>query len=478
MSTRQAASDYVWEFNVFLARELQKSHPDRTYVCFTHSNCGVLPTRLSDVPANLVFPFTQPYSAYRVLQYVNRAELEHRRTFQAIIAKHGLSKGPVWDYFLYYSRMQPRYPVFFWESLQREMQEMCPYADGKFVEHGPESQDSGLQGPAAGRIGSYPLMHLMLYVQFKLFWDPNLDMPALLDEYYRLYFGPAATEMKAFHEFAHSVWNRQESRSITETSGFLKAADVPVYFEHLARAKARVSADSAYYRRIEAMEKGYAPLKKLFEGLKRAGPFFRAYTVPNDSPLDGDLSKYQICPWYGMVDNATGERVLKNRTEAVISLTEDKRYLRVGVRCYENKMNAIKADCPLRDEGSIFEDDVVEVYVDSPDRSYFKIVVNPNGAIWDETQDSTITERDTLPVLWNPGVQAVVRKHTDRWDVEINIPTADFGRLGPTQEYPWGILVARTRIVDNGFANQKGYSIAPTGGGYATLPKWGKLWVK
>ena len=477
MSTRQAASDYLWEFNVYMARELQKSHPDRTFICFTHSSCDLFPTAPGEVSANVAFPYIES-SAYRVQDAYDREVLALRKPFAEVVRERRLSKGPTWDYWLYYSGMKPRYPVFFWKSLQREMQEMRAYSDGKFMEHGPESQDSGLKGPLGGRIGSYPMMHLMLYIQFRLYWDPDLDVQALLDEYYRLYFGPAAAEMKAFHEFAHEVWNRQESRSVTETSGFLKEADVNTYFKLLAAAKDRAPADSAYFRRIEALEKGYAPLKKLFAGLKRTGPLFRAYQVPNDSPLDGDLSKYRHCPWYEMCDNATGEQVLKNRAEATINLTEDRCFLLVGVRCCENKMSALKADCTLRDDASIFEDDVIEVYVDSAERSYFKIVVNPNGAIWDETRDNTIIERDTLPILWNPGVQAVVKKHADRWEVEVKIPTADFGKLGPTKEYPWGILVGRTRIVDNGFANQKGYSITPTGGGYATLPKWGKLWAR
>ena len=59
--------------------------------------------------------------------------------------------------------------------------------------------------------------------------------------------------------------------------------------------------------------------------------------------------------------------------------------------------------------------------------------------IWDECTDVTIITRDTLPILWNPGTRAKGNKYADRWEVEVVILTADFGKLGPTRQYPWGL---------------------------------------
>ena len=80
------------------------------------------------------------------------------------------------------------------------------------------------------------------------------------------------------------------------------------------------------------------------------------------------------------------------------------------------RQNTIKNDAV-----SIFDDDVIEVYLNSEQRNYFKIAVNTNGAIWDESTDSVIVERDTLPGLWNPGSKAVVKKFKDRWTLELMI---------------------------------------------------------
>ena len=473
LSPEQAASNYVWDFHVHLAKELAKTHPGKKLLYMSGAGAKRFPTNFkSGEVDNIIIPFTQPYSAYRVLQSTNDAVIRERKEWLEKV--NGKNKCPVWDYYLYYRiPSMPRYPVIFTRSLQREMREMLPYADGKFIEVAPEWMTDGKNMQSGSRIGTIPLIHLMMYIQNKLFWEPDLDMRALLEEFYRLYYGPAAQEMKAYYEFAEEVWTRQEGRSVTLTTGFLKEKDVPVYFQLLAEAKKKVPANSVYFRRIDSIEKGIEPLKKLFPSLKRVGPDIRACRIADDAELDGDLSKYRY-GWLTMKDNMTGEEIYRNRTRAVVALSENRKFLRVGVVCNETDMSRIKAACISGDDSKIFEDDVVEVYLNTPEHSDFKIVVNSNGVIYDESTDAAIVDRDTLPILWNPGVKAVVRKYPDRWEVEIEIPTADFGTLGPTKQYPWGIQIGRTRMPGGG----KAYSIAPTGGAYRIQPKWGNLWVR
>ena len=124
----------------------------------------------------------------------------------------------------------------------------------------------------------------------------------------------------------------------------------------------------------------------------------------------------------------------------------------------------------------MFNDDVIEIYLETPERSYFKIAVNSDGKIWDESQDVTIVSRDTLPAMWNPGIQAVVKKEKDRWRAEIVIPVKDFGSLGPDKSYPWGINVCRNRLA--GGASEPS-ALSPTGKPrFLDLSKLGNLIVR
>ena len=54
--------------------------------------------------------------------------------------------------------------------------------------------------------------HLTIYLKARLYWEPGLDLAGFLDEYYTLFYGPAAAEMREFFEFAEQVWMRPAPR--------------------------------------------------------------------------------------------------------------------------------------------------------------------------------------------------------------------------------------------------------------------------
>ena len=471
----QGISNCYWDYNVFLAKELKKSHPDKSLLYLVYGEgVRMLPSNMkSDDHDNMVMAFAQPYSAYCVVQSTRKPMLDERHKW--LNAMKQKSKSPIWDYFLYYiSPGHPRFPIFFTEYLQQEMKEMLPYADGKFIELQSAAMSNGLKDQPGMRLGEPALIHLMMYWQNKLLWNPDADRKTVLEEYYRLYFGPAAAEMKEFHEFAEKVWTRQESRSVTQSTGFLKEPDIEKYFEILSRARGKAGKDSVYDKRIAAMEDAYKPLKKFFADLQRKGPEIRGCTVPNETKLDGDVTKYKD-GWNKLRDKVTGEFQELNRTDVNIALTEDGTALYIAAVCYEDSIGKIRANTKLNDTVTIFDDDVIEVYINTPERSYFKIVVNPNGAVWDESTDVSIIDRDTLQILWNPGIKAVVKKFNDRWTVEIMVPTKDLGKIGPTKKDPWGIQIGRTRFSGN---DQIWSALGPGKGPYATLTQWGNLWIK
>ena len=478
MTVRQAYADMMWDFHVAIAKGIKKKHPDKYLIWWCQYNPSI-PTNIdpNDNPGNILAPALGSSPPQLVIRSSFNSKVKSLEEIQKKFRCK--AKSPAWEWWLPYQRpYSPRYPIFFTKTLQKWRQAMRDRTDGVFMELSPAWHSAGIKGNAGQKIAEVPLVHLMLYINNKLLWDPDLDLNSLLEEYYRLWFGPAAKEMKDFHEFAEAVWSRDESRSVTETAGFLKEKDVDQYFVLLAKAKAKTKPGSIYYQRIEAMEKGYASLKKLFPSLKRTGPSVRAYMMPNDTKVDGNLSKYKN-GWMNMVSARTGEEQKRNATQAVVAVTKDRSKLFVGVRCYEATMDKIVRKCKTNDDKSIFEDDLVEVYLDTPERSYFKVCVNPNGAIWDETTDISLINRYSLDILWNPGVKAVVKTYPDRWEVEIMIPTGDFGKLGPTVQYPWGLNICRTRISTLGFRGQRGYCITPVGdSGYRTQKHWAKMWMR
>jgi hypothetical protein len=474
-SLDQKTSNYVWDFHVHLAKELKKSHPDRHLIYMTGAGAFEMPTNIEEFPDNILIPPAINGPTWVLDSNRRRLLARHRKWSEKMKV---VRRAPSWDHWLYHwTPEHPRCPVVFTKSLQHQMKEMLPYMNRKFIEIQAEKAWGKGKKDYHWRLGVPGLVHLMVYWQNKLFWDPDADRKKILDEYYTLFYGPAEAEMREFYEFAEKVWARQESRSLTLSTGFLKEVDVDRYFEILAKARAKAGKGTVYDKRIAKIESEMQSLKKLFPNLKRTGPSVRAYRTQAPLKIDGELGEYKkYYDWRTLRDYTTGETPVKNVTHAVLTITPDKSALIVAMVCYENRMAELKADCKLKDNRMIFQDDVVEVYVNTPERSYFKIVVNPNGVVWDETTDVAIVARDTLPILWNPGVKAAVKKFPDRWTVEIMIPTKDFGKLGPTKTYPWGIQVGRTRFTGG---TSEVWVISPTSGGpYKTMNRWGNLWVQ
>ncbi len=473
ISEDQAWGDYSFDLVVYVARGLKKSHPGK-YVLFGGSyEEPPFPTRgTEDFPDNLVCEFSM--WGWPALPGTNKTELQasypgaldmfrKSKTRNQWIARlpRGV-KGPYWEHYLYY-RNKVFYPVYFTKYLQEQMQELRRYCDGKFIE---------LDGNAQG-LANLPLMQWTLYVQNKLFWDPDLDLDKLLDEYCRLYFGPAHAEMKEYHQFAESVWCRPEKRLITAHSGFLKEKDIDRFFALIEKAKQKTKDQPVCFNRVAALEKSLLPLKKLFANLKRSNTE-RVHLVLLDSTAkpDGNVAKYHGRPCQ-MRDLQTGGTVLANATEVRCAMTRDQKYLACFIRCSDMAMDRVKASCRKADDASIWNDDVVEFFVETPERSHFQVVVNSAGVTLEQTTDLDVMGGVMQPLAWGKGVKTFVRKTDSYWDVELWIPTADFGSMKrPTREYPWGIQVGRS------FSNPKRrtQAVAPTGGGYIVKTKWANLY--
>ena len=465
-------SDYVWDFWNAVAKEVYKKHPDKYIAVLAYVTYLLPPEKIAKIPPNVIVTFIHNLGMYGPIPHAHKKYMKARKSWMKKLSPGRLI---VWEHYLFHEpkRNFPPIPTAFFKILQKDLQKLDGFSLGQF------SEVSFSGGGKTPRLMSFlGLNHLHYYVVNKLFWNPKLDMEALIDEYCKLYYGPANKEMRELFNHAETVWMRPESRSITPTSGFFKAADVTRFFALLKDAKAKVKPDSIYAKRIALLEKEMLPMKKIFSGLKRTGPTLRGRSLLNSEvKLDGDLTKpiwnNRTTRFYPLVDLVTGERPRKNRAEAAFLMLKDKSALLIGIRCGEHKMKQLISKTTRNDSIDIFSDDTVEVYLESPERSYFKIAVNPNGTVYDESQDSEIVARDTLPLLWNPGIRTAVKKGKDYWSVEILIPTKDLGSKGPTKLYPWGINVCRGRMAGGKYDLS---AISPTGKfGFKVLTKLGKL---
>jgi hypothetical protein len=281
--------------------------------------------------------------------------------------------------------------------------------------------------------------------------------------------------MKEFFEFGEEVWTRPLARQVTTNGGFLKQADVDRYFEILKRASDKAG-DSIYGKRIDLIKSEMAPLHKLFENLERTGGLITGYYAKHPVTIDGDLTK----PFWNEPDGpvpaqlrdiTTGNIPTHVDTNVSFRWLPDDSGLVVGIECIEPKMAKLRFACKDRDTLSIFEDDNVEIRLETAQGIRPFIVINPNGAVFDEC----VTARtEDLPNFYTVS-RIAVKRLADRWTVEALIEAKPISGTKPDKTFPWGVNICRQRLAGN---FDEAYMLFPSGTRFRDTKAMGDLVIR
>lgn len=409
-------------FYLGVAGEVGKTHPDRIVTCY---NGLPSPEYREKLTKNLKF---QPESR-SVVSYASQKERE----------KYLKQLGDLADWFGRYPMQQrewwnefgcpaaPRQGFWFMHALQQIRKGQQPFISGIMIDAASDS---------ANRLAEVPLTHLMYYVNSKLLWDPDLDLDALLDEYCGLWFGPAAREMKTFLAYAENLASQQGKRSVTVQNEQVRELDLEFWFKLLSQAKAKTEAGTVYRRRIDDLEKAFAPLKTLFAQSAPDGTVVTGKILPWNTLCDGDLSKY------GQWITLPGDKP-ERRTEFSLAVTEDRSRLFAAFRCYDPEMAKLKKTYFPPDDPRILQDSHIRIEFNPPGRNGYMAVIDRNGNFADGSSDPEELAKNGCFLGWNrPSTRGWAKCHTDRWEAEMVIQVAGCGKM-PDYGDPWEIDFTR-----------------------------------
>ena len=457
-------SDYIWDYWYRVGKKLQQKQPHAKFSCSAYASYVSPPQNKSLILDNMIIGHV--YSSFFMLEHH-----PFHKKFISIQDQWLKLVGPqrylVWNHYLPYWRDETPYPHFFTAAIDRDAKKLKGYM-GKFIEINQKFVTRN--GKKSLELVNPGLMHFTIYFQSLLFWNPDADRKAVMDEYFKLYFGPAENEMRKFYELAEERSNAIRPPLFKFTEKTLTEYNNG-YFSILEAAMKKCPRDSVYYRRVAQIADEMAPLKKIPQTLVMKGEKISYRIIPAKKP-DADYAAFNSTE-HTMRLNSTGEMPAGNLTKVKIAFSKDRKMLYVIARCYETDMSEITAKCVKNKDRSIFDDDNIEVYIATPEYSYFKITSNLNGVICDESTDPMIIARDTLPMLWVSGAKTAVKKLSDSWIIEFAIPTADFGKTRPSSNFPWLIQVSRTRVRNGKFLPPQ--ALAPTGKGFNDFTRWGIL---
>ncbi|MCX6963608.1 MAG: DUF4838 domain-containing protein [Verrucomicrobia bacterium] len=463
-------SDYAWDFVEDVSARFLKLHPNKKFTFMAYDATRRPPSQLKMLPENMSVIFCQhaangmfPSAA---IELEDRAEWQSKMTdkSQLLIYEYYVDHAPPYNF--------PPVPVVWTDMMQKSFKPLYDHIVGFYAEVAWSKSEEETQNKISLRRPG--ISHLMTYLHNRLCWDRNLDIQAVLNEYYDLYFGPAKAEMKEFYTFAESVWMRPEARQITAAGGFLKPEDVDRYEEILNRAKAKAG-DSIYGKRIASISEEMKPLKLLFEKLKRTGPNIQIQTSTDTPVIDGDLDKpfwrklqYTFLP---LKDIFTGE--VPQHVETLVSFRwmNDNSSLIVGIECKEPKMQKLVESCKDADSLGIYKDDNVEIALETASGIRPLIVINSAGVVLDEC----ITQRlEDLPNFYKV-TKVAVKKYADRWTAEVQIDAKPISGERPTPFLPWGANISRQRMAGSA---PEYFMLSPSGTNFKDLKCMANIFVR
>jgi len=429
---RGAFSDYVWEFVNRVAKEVRKTHPDRRISNCAYGTYTQPPRNIAKLEPNvqvIIVGGRRPTSP-------DRDEIRQLRKDWATKTDNPIV---VFENYPFTGRnfYLPAY-------IPRVMGESINATKG--VSRGEDiwlTMDFG-----ENAIG---YNHFLIYFTARMYWGGNeQNAVAMFDEYCRLFYGPAADEMRSFFTYCEDHWREMEKDAATANR----------VLELFATAKAAASEDSVYAQRIALVDNYLNGLRSKSKQLaERRGPVPRLRLVGDprgeiviDGRLDDDI--WQDCPVA-----STGQlRELQTGRQPIFGTSIKTSWLGghlyFAIRCEDHPGEELNIATAKNGDQATWYGDVVEILLDTESHSYYQIAVNPSGAVVDLDRGADKSNW----FRWDSRAEVATQVADDHWTIEIRVPVVQdendplhqvIGRK-PTQSLPWHINVCRQRIRENG----------------------------
>lgn len=425
-------SNYVWDYVNRVAIELYKTHPDKKILCYAYVNYTQPPTNIESFSPNVVIGICQGRSWF----YDQDRKDRFAKLRTDWLAKVSTKKFFAYEYYIHNSPRKGPMPALFPHLIAEDLKSMKGISYGDMVEVYRKR----------GETASLALNHLNIYVTSRYYWDVDQDIDAMLDEYYTLYYGPAAKEMKAFYQFVEARW-----MSIRKN-----AADLEQFFVLLDQGKAAAGEDTIYAKRIDLIYAFYEePLRESLAKAKIGRTQNPKLTIPvgdaSQIKLDGhfDDAFWKDVPSQELKVLSTGG-VPSIPTTFQAATTPEALYF--AIRCSDPDMATLNVASAKHDDMNIWSGDAVELLLETQAYSYYQIAISPSGAVTDLDRID-----GNMDSLWSSNVQVAASRDDEGWSLEIKLPLYDelqrtvgpeTGVAGdmPTAKKPWHFNVCRQRM--------------------------------
>ena len=400
------SSDYVWDFVARVANELAKTHPDKKIFCGAYSSYRLPPLKIDKLPDNVLVQITNGRPIRELDDAIHQYTAELREQW---LAKSSNPLSVTLNYTPFTNRgaYQPQY----WPHVA---------ARGIQASHKDVWREDVWLSSGKGGLHYPGMAHLNPYVISRFWWNPDQDVDALLEEYYQLFYGPAAEPMGAFIEYCEKQFaNLGSDAEVTKNA-----------LDLFDRAKVAAPLDTVYSRRIALVDEFLPTLRnratqidvKRPEGLPR----YRVIDMAKDKwrdvrdtlKMDGKLDEAFWTAYNyprPLKDVATGQKP-KHPTRFMARWWNNSLYF--GVRCDFDKSEPPVIGSKRDNDPAIWQGEHLELLIETDKHSYYQIVVNPAGAVID--LDRAVPLKKSYD--WSSQAEVAAHVGDGYWSLELRLP--------------------------------------------------------
>jgi len=434
---RGRLSDHVWDFVNRVAKEVGKTHPEKKIVCCAYGANTEPPQNIDKLEPNVQVVIVGGRRPRNNLPEQRGAIRKLRAGWAA------KTDAPLMVFENYPFTDRGWYvPAFVARTIGESINATKGVSRGEdiWLSFGRnfDTKDIGFN-------------HFQVYFTARMYWGgAGRDVAAMLEEYCRLFYGPAGEKMQAFFEYCESNWQSMEKEK----------PKVDQALALFAAAKSKVAADSTYAKRLALIDDFLESLRSKREQLaKKRGPVPKLRMVwdAEDIVIDGKLDDeyWRKCP-----TAATCRlRELQTGRQPIFGTTVKSGWGRGGdlyfaFRCEESPGEPLNIGTRKKGDQALWYGDAVEILLETDSHSYYQVAVNPAGVLVD--LDRGAAKREWF--RWESQAEVATHVADDHWTVEIRIPVTDdandplnqvVGRK-PSASLPWHINLCRQRIGENG----------------------------
>lgn len=449
MGSRGKLSNHVWDFANRVAREVGKTHPDKLIACCAYGANTLPPANIDKLEPNvqvIIVGGRRP-----------RNSLPEQREYVRNLRAGWLEKTdrPIIIFENYPFTGRGTYLPGF---VARTNGESINATKG--VSRG---EDIWLSFPRYHDDPNISFDHFQVYFTARMWWGgKGPDVEGLLDEYCRLFYGPAGPQMNEFFDYCEANYQAME-KDIKPVETVLAMFD---------KAKAAVEPESIHAQRLALIDRFLNALRSKARQLNQGrGPVAKLRTVwePREPiVIDGKLDDEY---WVRHRDWSVGRlRELQTGRQPIFGTTIMSGWDRTGqnvyfaIRCDERPGDKPNVTATKHDDQSLWYGDAIEIELATDSHSYYQIAVNPAGALVDLDRGAD----KSAWFRWESQAEVATHVADDHWTVEIRIPVTEdendplnqvIGRK-PSQSLPWQFNICRQRIRENGSEHS---AFSPTG---------------